>query len=86
MAKTRHTIGRTVTTTVCNGQMLNYATGEFEDFCETLVGEYTPIRATNYFRRLVDNSITINNTEIFSDYYVMKTSDFIRQAKKKEKR
>lgn len=86
MAKTRKTVGRTITTSVCNGQMLNYATGEFEDYCETLVGEYTPQKATTYFRRIVDDSITINNVEIFNDYYTMPTAEFVRLAtKKKEK-
>ena len=85
MAQTRKTVGRTITTSVCNGQMLNYVTGEFEDYCETLVGDYTPQKATMYFRRVVDDSITINNVEIFTDYYTMPTADFARLATKQRR-
>lgn len=85
MAQTRKTVGRTITTSVCNGQMLNHVTGEFEDYCETLVGEYTSQKATMYFRRIVDDSITINNVEIFTDYYTMPTAEFARLATKQRR-
>lgn len=84
LAQTRKTVGRTVTVTECNGQRVNRTSGEFVDFVHTLVGEHTPEQATMICRRM-DPSITINNVEVFTDYYTMPTDKFIALATKQRR-
>lgn len=74
-------IYRTITYTACNGQHLNTATGEFEDYCDVIIGDYTPARATRYLRRVAgDDSITINNVEQETKKYQMDVQTFIEYA------
>ena len=74
-------IGRRITITQCHGQRLT-GTGEFCDFFATLIGDYTPERATRALRReFKDSSITINAVERESAYYKMRLDEFIKAAK-----
>lgn len=76
-------VGRTITLSACNGQRVNQATGEFEDFFELLTGDYTPARATRAMRRKYhDSTIVINNVETNTDYYSMDALDFVMSALK----
>ncbi len=73
-------VGRTVSVSHCNGQMLN-ENNEFVDVSGDLFGNFTPERATRKFRRDFDNqSITINNVEIERHYYSMTIEDFVNAA------
>lgn len=76
----RHYIGRRVVLSYCNGQRAA-ENGEYVDFSEVLIGDFTPDRATRKLRKaLCDSSITIWNVETKSDYYRMPLWDFIRNA------
>lgn len=76
-------ICRKITLASCNGQRLNAETGEFEDFCEVMVGVPDAARATNYFRRKhKDKTITINNVELDTHSYSMDTLVFIANSER----
>lgn len=84
MTQTRHSITRTITLTECNGQCVNEH-GEFVDFSERLIGVYTPESATKRLRNLFNQTVTINNVEVFTDTYTVRTIDFVNMAYKKER-
>lgn len=74
-------IYRNIVHTSCNGQHVNQETGEFEDYCEVLTGDYTPQRATRVLRRRTgDDSITINSTEKETSKYRMTVDVFMQHA------
>lgn len=71
-------IKRRVYYSICNGQILNG--NEFQDYEAILYGVYTPERATNYLRRKENNSITINNVEVYSEFRAMQIECFIEHS------
>lgn len=74
-------IYRTYTLSACNGQRINSESGEFEDFTDVLVGDYTPPRASRALRRKYkDETITINNIEKETAKYKMDALDFMAHA------
>lgn len=74
-------ITRTYTLSTCNGQRVNRDSGEFEDFTDVLVGDYTPIRATRALRRKHhDETISIVNVEKETKKYRMDALAFMAQA------
>ena len=74
-------IYRTYTLSACNGQKVNPDTGEFEDFCDVLVGDYTPPRASRTLRRKHgDDTIVINNVEKETAKYKMDALEFMAHA------
>lgn len=74
-------IYRTVVFSACNGQHINPTTGEFEDFCDVLKGDYTPARASRALRKIHgDESIVINNVEKTETRYSMDVETFIKYA------
>lgn len=76
-------IGRSFYWSNCNGQKYNYETDEFEDFSFTILGNYTPIRATNYARRkFKDSSIVITNVEIERHYHKMSAEKFLQESER----
>lgn len=84
MAANRRYIKRSVTLSACTGQRVGEL-GDFEDYCDILVGEYTPERATRVLRRLHnDQTITILNVEHETGKYVMSIEDFIAYAKRED--
>lgn len=78
----KRTIGRTITTTQCNGQRV--VNGEFTDYFRVLTGEYDVKRATTKLRKMEnDETIVINNCEIIRNFYGMSLKTFVEIAKKK---
>lgn len=75
-------VGRRLTLTACNGQRVGEG-GEFEDFCDVLVGDFDTMRATRALRRKYhDSTIVINNIEKSSAYYKMDALAFIANAER----
>lgn len=84
LAANRRYIKRSVTLSACTGQRIGEL-GEFEDYCDVLVGDYTPERATRVLRRLHgDQSITILNVEKETAKYAMTIEDFISNAQRED--
>lgn len=84
LAANRRYIKRSVTLSACTGQRIGEL-GEFEDYCDVLVGDYTPERATRVLRRLhEDQSITILNVEKETAKYSMTIEDFISNAQRED--
>lgn len=76
----KNAIFRTVVTTVCNGQRMG-AGGEYEDFTDALIGEYTAEQATKSLRRMwADRSIVVNNCEYERARYRMDYKTFLKHA------
>lgn len=74
-------IYRTVTLSVCMGQHVNPQTNEFEDYCEVLIGDYTPGRASRALRKSTgDESITILKVEQDTRKYAMSYDTFLAYA------
>lgn len=74
-------IYRTVTLSVCMGQHVNPQTNEFEDYCEALIGDYTPGRASRALRKSTgDETITILKVEQDTRKYVMSYETFLAYA------
>ena len=74
-------IYRTVTLSACNGQHVNPQTNEFEDYCEVLIGDYTPGRASRALRKATGvETITILNVETETRKYVMDYETFLAYA------
>lgn len=74
-------IYRTVTLSVCMGQHVNPLTNEFEDYCEVLIGDYTPGRASRALRKSTgDETITILKVEQDTRKYVMSYETFLAYA------
>jgi len=74
-------IYRTVTLSACIGQHVNPQTNEFEDYCEVLIGDYTPGRASRALRKSTgDETITILNVETETRKYVMNYETFLAYA------
>lgn len=75
---TSRVLKRTIPITHCNGQFLNRATNDFEDFYGMFYGETDEAKATKYYRGLLDNdSIVINNCEIEYRVYNLPVSEII---------
>lgn len=73
-------VRRTVTLSACIGQRLSEL-GEFEDYQDILIGDYTPEKATRTLRRIhSDQTITIVRVEQETGTYEMKIEDFIETA------
>lgn len=74
-------IYRTVTLSACNGQRVNPHTNEFEDYCASLIGDYTPGRASRALRKSTgDDTITILNVETETKKYAMDYETFLAYA------
>lgn len=77
------TVGKNITLTACNGQHVNPETGEFEDFCDVIVGDMDVTRATRFLRRKYhDITIVVNNIEKETAFYQMDSLEFIKHATK----
>lgn len=75
-------VGRRLTLSACNGQRVGPG-GEFEDFCDILVGDFDTMRATRALRRKYhDPTIVINNVEKTNAYYKMDALEFIAHAER----
>ena len=73
-------IGRSMRYTVCEGHY--YVGGILYDFSDTLIGRWTPKRATQFLRREHgDDSITIAHTSIYKQYCDMDLLDFWLNAR-----
>ena len=76
-------IGRKFYWSNCYGQRYNYETKEVEDFSFTILGNYTPKRATNYAqRKYKDNTILICNVEIEEHYHKMPAEKFLQESER----
>lgn len=74
-------IGRNVNITHCDGQRLNRANMEFEDYHVDFIGVYTVERAQRYARRIEhDDTIIITYVETEKHYYAMDVFDFVKYA------
>lgn len=72
---------RTVKTTICNGQRINYETGEYEDYTTSLVGHFDAKKATEKVQRLEgDRSISVNNVEHHSERLGLTYNEFLKYA------
>ncbi len=70
-------IMRTVTFTVCEGYELNESNGKSREFKDTLVGKYTPKRATRAFNKISPGyHIKITHTIVYSQLVSMDFWDF----------
>lgn len=77
----RHYIGRTITLTDCEGVTIR--NGSVEAIAETLVGDYSPERATRKLRKaLKDPNVTISKTDKKTNYYKMDVLEFVRRAER----
>ena len=76
-------IGRKFYWSNCVGQRYNYETKEMEDFSFTVLGNYTPQRATAYAQRnFKDNTIIIWNVEIEEHYHKMSAEKFLQESER----
>lgn len=76
-------IGRTFYWSNCYGQKYNYETQEMEDISFTVLGNYTPQRATAYAqRKFKDNTIIIWNVEIEEHYHKMSAEKFLQESER----
>lgn len=76
-------IGRAFYWSKCTGHKYNYETGDFEDFSFTVLGNYTPQRATNYAqKKYKDSSILIVNVEIEKHYHKMSAEKFLQESER----
>lgn len=78
-------VSKKITCTACSGVRVNPESHEFEDFCEIMVGRFTPTQASRKLRREHnDPSITIRACELDTDIYRMPVLQFIAMATKVE--
>lgn len=76
-------IRRTFIWSKCFGQRYNFQTKEFEDYSCTLLGNYTPKRATNKLQKLEkDSTILINRIEVESKMYAVDPEIFIQYGER----
>ena len=76
-------IGRAFYWSKCTGHKYNYETGDFEDFSFTVLGNYTPQRATNNAqKKYKDSSILIVNVEIEKHYHKMSAEKFLQESER----
>lgn len=76
-------IGRTFYWSKCEGQKYNYETEEVEDFSYTVLGNFTPKRATSYLQRVFkDNTIIIYYVEIEKHYHTMSAEKFLNESER----
>ena len=76
-------IGRAFYWSKCTGHKYNYETGDFEDFSFTVLGNYTPQRATNYAqKKYKDSSILIVKVEIEKHYHKMSAEKFLQESER----
>ena len=77
----RNYIGRTITLTSCEGVTIR--NGSVESITETLVGDYSPERATRKLRKaLNDPNVTISKVKKETNYYKMDVLEFVRRAER----
>lgn len=78
-------VSKKITCTACSGVRVNPESHEFEEFCEIMVGRYTPTQASRKLRREhSDITITIRACELETDVYRMPTLQFMALATKVE--
>lgn len=76
-------IGRKFYWSNCVGQRYNFETEEFEDFSITILGNYSPLRATRYAQKQYkDSSIIIFNVEIEEHYHKMSAEKFLEESER----
>lgn len=76
-------IGRKFCWSNCSGMRYNYDTKEFEDFSCTILGNYTPMRATKYVQKnYKDETIIIFNVEIEEHYHKMSAEKFLQESER----
>ena len=76
-------IGRTFYWSKCEGQKYNYETEEVEDFSYTVLGNFTPKRATSHLQRVFkDNTIIIYYVEIEKHYHTMSAEKFLNESER----
>lgn len=72
---------RTVYFTVCEGYELDERNGKSKDFADTLIGKYTPMRATRHFNRTNPNHhIKVTKTTIYKQLVGMDFWDYWQYA------
>lgn len=80
MSQISRRIGRSIVYTICDGH--TFATGEPNDFTDTLLGKWTAKRATRFLRHEHgDESITIVHTTVYKQYCDMSLLDFWLNAR-----
>lgn len=78
----KSTVTRRFTLSRCTGQRYNKTSREYEDYDATLIGRYTPERATRSIRRRSgDETVLILNVEEEQRTYSMSAEDFMALAK-----